>query len=535
MAEENLENQEKKERRNIKAGIVLTYLRLAVYIVISIIYPPRLVSFLTPETYNIYQFAISIATWVLLLSFGIENSYVRFATEAEQKGGAESLKKTNGFYLIIFTIISLLELIVGLLVAFLYRSQAISLSNYDETKRNLLSILIAVTVINESADFLMSFFTWFIYYKGEFIWEQSIFLLVRVLTVGTTLGALFSGVDVVAVALISLCVQLALDIANVLYAFFRLHIHFSFPHPSEFRGMLKEVIVFSFFLFLIVIVNQVNSNIGKTVLGHLDSEDQSAVTVFSFGIQFFEYESLIATAITTNFAPKVNRLAITHDDEQVKSYFLRVSNIQMIILFMIVGGFAICGLDFVHAWLADSTLTSANLNNVYYIALCVLAMWIIPFSETLGIEIQKAYNKHKFLAISNLLFALVNIGVTIGILFALPSNLKIFAPIIGMAVAVFGGNIIVTNIYYKKEMKLPVGRFFIEFVILLALTVVDCAVVYTVYAYGVRLPADWNEWVVTLIKGFSFLLLYLPEIFLLFHKQIQGYLANLKNAHCSAK
>jgi hypothetical protein len=302
--------------------------------------------------------------------------------------------------------------------------------------------------------------------------------------------------------------------------------HFAFPKLPEFKKMLRDVLVFSSFLFLIIVVSQVNANIGKTALGQWDSADGSAVTVFGFGIQFYEYEALIATAVTTNFSPKVNRLAIAHEDDQVKSYFLRVSNIQMIILFMIVGGFASCGLDFVQAWLGKSTLTSANLTTIYFIALSVLAMWLVPFSETLGNEIQKAYNKHKFLAISNLVFAVVNVGLTIGLIFVLPAEAKIYAPIIGMAVAVLGGNILVTNIYYKKSMNLPVGHFFMKFSVMLAVTAIDCGAVYVIYTYGIYLSDEWSRWITTIIKGLSFLLFYLPAVALLFKRQIKEYLDN---------
>jgi O-antigen/teichoic acid export membrane protein len=539
MAEENPQLQEKKERLNIKAGIVITYLRLAVYLVISIIYPPRLIAFLNQgqayDVNNVYQFALSIATWILLLSFGIENSYVRFATEAEHSGGEDALKKTNGFYLIVFAFISLLQLLVGLLVAWLYGSGVVAVDGYDASRQTLLAILITVTIVNEASDFLMSFFNWYIYYKGEFIWGQSAYLIARVITVGVTLGALYAGCDAVWVTVIALIVQFLMDAANMVYSFRHLHIQFAFPKWPEFSKMLKDVLIFSSFLFLIIVVNQVNANIGKTALGQWDAADGSAVTVFGFGIQFYEYESLIATAITTNFAPKVNRLAISHEDEQVKSYFLRVSNIQMIILFMIVGGFAACGADFVQAWLGKSGLTDSNLLTIYYLALSVLALWIIPFSETLGNEIQKAYNKHKFLAVSNLIFAAVNIGLTIGLIFALPTEAKIYAPVIGMGVAVLGGNVIVTNLYYKKQMDLPVGHFFLKFAIMLVMTLIDYGAVYVIYTYGIHLSSEWSKWITTLIKGLSFLFFYLPMVALLFRKQLKGYLDNFKAARQAKK
>ena len=93
MAETEVRMSEKKETKSIKIGVVLSYVRLLILVAVSIFYPPFLVSHLGSEVNGLYQFASTIPGWLALLSLGTENSYVRFATIAEENGGEEELRK----------------------------------------------------------------------------------------------------------------------------------------------------------------------------------------------------------------------------------------------------------------------------------------------------------------------------------------------------------------------------------------------------------------------------------------------------------
>ena len=120
---------------------------------------------------------------------------------------------------------------------------------------------------------------------------------------------------------------------------------------------------------------------------------------------------------------------------------IKISEIQLIILFLMVGGFAACGQDFIFAWLGgkNNGLSVDNLNEIFYLTLVLLALWIIPMAESLGIEVQKSYNKHKFLAIVNLVLALLSIGVTALCVHFMPGDSKVYGPFIGTALVVVVG------------------------------------------------------------------------------------------------
>lgn len=520
-----------QHKSSIKAGIIVTYVRLAVYLLISIVYPPYLLRMVGSSDNGLYTFATSVVAFILLLSFGSENSYVRFATVAEKEKGEEGVRKINGFYLVLFAIITLLELIAGVVAAFLFRAGVLGINNSTPELIDRLFALILIVTLSAAIDFFLSLFGWYAYFKSQFVWEQAIILVSHLLTVGLTVLALYTHHDIFWVAWIGLLAQLATDIATMVFALKKLKMRFDFSAPKEWFATLKNVLVFSLWIFLVVLVAQINSNLGKTVLGQM-VDPGITVTVFSYGIQFYAYEALMAQGISNNFSPKINDLVVRHQDTEVKSLWLRASKLQMVVLFMVVGGFVSCGLDFITAWLAKNhnELTPENFTQIYILACGFLALWLIPLSETVGVEVQRAYDKHRFLAIFNALCALVSVAITILSVAFLPAEFKIYGPLIGMGVGTFAGMIVAANIYYKKALDLPVGHFIYAFLLMLGITVLAWAVPFVLFTYGIHLPEAMNGYLKVLFKALVFLLVYLPCCALLYHKEIKRELANRRKA-----
>ncbi len=521
---------EKGEKKNIRVGVILAYARFVILLVVGILYPPYLLEKVSSINNGLYQFAGSLIQYTLLLSFGIENSYIRFATVYEKKEGEECLRKINGFYLICYAVIALVQLIVGLTLAGLYGYGVVSSGN-DAGTNATLGWLILIISLMTSIDFFLSLFSTYAFYKSRFIWEQSVYLAIHLVTIGLCTLSLYLGKGILMVALITAIVQLAFDGVRFWYDWHHLEMRFAKPNKTDFKALLKEVLTFTAFLFMVIVVNQINANLGKTVLGQIGA--YTLVTVYGYGLQFYAYESQISTTIGSNFGPRVNRFAVEGKSQEIADLFIKISEIQLIILFLMVGGFAACGRDFVFAWLGgkDNGLSDDNLNEIFYLTLALLALWVIPMAESLGIEVQKSFNKHKFLAVTNLILSLISIGVTILCVAYLPGDEKVYGPFIGTAVVVVLGMILITNIYYLKEFHLPILRFFKHFVIIGATALLGWAVVYVAFRFGIYLPTTLNKWIVVLVKGVLFVAIYVPLIFAIYHKQILSFV----HAHKSDK
>jgi O-antigen/teichoic acid export membrane protein len=412
---------------------------------------------------------------------------------------------------------SLVMLLVGIALAFLYGTGTLPYEGATPAMNNTLFWLILILSVTSSLDFFLSLFTWYIYYKSHFIFEQILYLSLHI---GTILGSflfLYFGYNIIAVALVTGCVTVLFDAVGAIYAIGKLKMSFDLMDKPSFTALLKEVLKFSLYIFFMMIVSFINQNIGKTVLGHVIG--MASVTIFGYGLQFYNYEAQIASAISSQFSPRVNKLVVEQKYDEINNLFTKVSRLQMVVLFLIVGGFAACGQDFINAWLQKTDLSSKDLTNIFYLSLGFLLLWIIPLSQQIGLEIQRAENKHKYLAIVNLACAVVSIGITVLCVFLLPNDAKVYGPLIGMGCSTIVGMIILGNLFYQRKLKLPIKSYFVSFAIYGLVAAASWAIVYFVFKYGIKLPTQWNLWYGTVIKGVAFAVLFVPASIYVVKKQ----------------
>jgi O-antigen/teichoic acid export membrane protein len=520
------------ERKNIHWGILLSYLRLLVSIILGVLFPPYLLSKIGIDNNGVYLFASGIFAYCLLLSFGIENAYVRFATLKEKEQGQEGLSKLNGFYLISFFVLGLLMAVSGVLLAFGYKEGLLTFESETASTRETLFWLLLFTSLFGAADFFLSIFTWFVYYKGKFIFEQILYLCIHVFSILASFLFLYFGFNVIAVVIVSSLVTLLFDLIGMAYALRHLKMRFSLPSKDSFWFLAKEIFGFSFFVFLLIAVSQINANTGKIVLGQLVG--MSMVTVFGYGLMFYVYEAQIASAISQTFSPKINRLVIQGDEEQVRWLFSKVSTLQLMVLFCIVGGFLSCGSDFLHAWLGK-TMSETDLQYVFHLSLAFLFLWVIPLSEQTGMDVLRAKNAHQSVSLLDFAASLLGIAITILFVLYLPKENKVYGPLIGMAFSVLVGKIIIPNVVYAKKTSLPLRRYFYNAVQLGLISVVSGLLSIVLYAFVIALPSEWPFWLSAFIKGTTFLVFFVIGLMALYQKDIVGWIKEEKTLTASDK
>ena len=104
--------------KQIKYGIVLQYLQMALSIIINLVYTPIMIRILGNSEYGIYNLASSIIAYLSILSLGFGASYLRYFSKYIQENNTDSISKLNGLYLTVFSIIGIVALVAGMIVAF---------------------------------------------------------------------------------------------------------------------------------------------------------------------------------------------------------------------------------------------------------------------------------------------------------------------------------------------------------------------------------------------------------------------------------
>ena len=136
----------------------------------------------------------------------------------------------------------------------------------------------------------------------------------------------------------------AVLLSNIFYCFKKLRIRFEF-HGLQI-GLLKEMWVFTFFIFLNQIIDQINWSVDKFLLGRFAGT--TAVAVYGVGGQINTLYLQFSSSVSNVFVPKVNRIvAESNDDTQLTRLFTKVGRIQFMVLGLILSGFVFFGVPFV--------------------------------------------------------------------------------------------------------------------------------------------------------------------------------------------
>ena len=214
------------------------------------------------------------------------------------------------------------------------------------------------------------------------------------------------------------------------------------------KNVLREIFVFSGFLFLNSITDQITFSTDTVVLSSV--KGTAAVAIYNVGSSFKIYFQSFSTSISSVFAPQVNLLVAQKQSMQkLDEMFIRVGRIQFYVISLVLIGYCTIGHDFVCLW------AGIDYNDSFYIGLLLMIAVAVPSFQNVGLEIQKAMNKHKARSIAYLLIALFNVILTI------PMSTKWSG--IGAAVAtticMFIGYTAFMNYYNYKYMKMNIPAF----------------------------------------------------------------------------
>ena len=234
---------------------------------------------------------------------------------------------------------------------------------------------------------------------------------------------------------------------NIWYCFRRIGIKFTFG-KFDFT-LMKEISIFSSYIFLNMIVDQINWNVDRFLLGMF--KGTGAVAVYGIGSQFNTYYLSFSTAISNVFIPKVNRMVTESDDNKILTeLFTKVGRMQFIILLLILTGFIFFGKFFI-----EDIFAGAGYELSYSVAILLMVPVTVPLIQNLGIEIQKAKNMHKFRSILYFLIAIGNLVISI----PLCKYYGIIGCAVGTSSTMILGNCILMNWYYHKKIGLDMIYF----------------------------------------------------------------------------
>lgn len=444
-----------------KAGVILSYAGEIVKILVNLVYTPIMLRLLGQSEYGLYQLVYSVVSYLSLLSLGFGSSYLRFYSRYKAQNDEDGVAKLNGMFILIFCSISVICILCGTVMVRNIRT--IFGTGLTESEYATAKVLMELLIINLALTFPNSVFNCSITAHEKFLFQKLLILLQNLFSPFLTLPLLIMGYGSIGMVSVTTLLTFVLLISNMFYCFKKLHVRFAFHRLKI--SLFKEMWVFTFFIFLNQIIDQINWSVDKFLLGRFAGT--TAVAVYGVGGQINTLYLQFSSSVSNVFVPKVNRIvAETNDNTELTTLFTKVGRIQFIVLGLILTGFVFFGMPFVNLWAGEGYGAS------YAVALLLIIPVTVPLIQNLGIEIQRAKNMHKARAVVYLAIAIANVFISIPLI-------KFFGPegaALGTAISLFAGNIIFMNWYYHARIGMNMFYFWKEIAKFIPALIAPCVV-----------------------------------------------------------
>lgn len=474
----------------LKAGAVLNYVILGLNALVGLAYTPYMLRTLGQSEYGIYSLAAAIIAYLSMLDLGFGNAVIRYTSKFRAEGKTDEQYSMFGLFTMLYSAIAVIVLIAGIILYFSLDSMFGDTLTATELQRT--KVITLLMVFNLAVTFPLSIYGAIITAYEDFIFLRVVQIVKILLNTAVMIALLAMGYKAIAMVVVHTVFNLVTLGLNFFYCRkkIRIKIHFSRPNIP----FLKEIGIYSFWIFLNAIMDRIYWSTGQFVLGA--TSGTVAISVFAVAIQLQSMYMLFSGGISGVFLPRITSMvAKNRSAKEISDVFIKVGRIQYFILSLILAGFIVFGQQFIRIW------AGPGYEDSYIITLIFFATLTIPLIQNMGIIILQARNQMKFRSLLYIVISFVSLACQIPLAKAYGG--------IGCAISIGGalllGQGLIINIYYQKVQKIDIKRFWIE---ILRMSIVP--ILLTVVALLITRYINLGNIESLVIAIFAFSALYIP-------------------------
>lgn len=479
--------------KQIRSGILLTYLTGVSQIAANLIMTAALVRSLGDVEYGLYLLLGSLAAYVSVFDFGLNNTISIYVAKYRAAGDK---KKESNLLFIVFSAYCLISVIIILVGLFVRGNLGLFISGISSEYMSLAQNLFMLLIINIAVSLPMNSFSAILAGYELFTVSRSV-SLVRVLAMPVfSILLLYLGGGSTAVVLVTTVTNILAGLLNAFWAHRKCKIKIKLYYFD--KGLAKEIFGYSIFVFLGVMADQIFYNTGNVVLGMVRGPVE--VRAFGVSIQLTQYLVAIAAAFTGVYLSRATALVMkTREKKELTSFFSGISTVLSVILFYIMGGYVLLGQEFIHFWLG------AELGNVFLLSIMVMIPTVWMLTRAMGLSIMQAMNKHRFRSVVFLVRAVVNALAC----YFLAQSMGELGVSISYMVCLVICNVII-DIYFEKKVHVGVMGFTVKTLpVLLSAAVSVVLIGLSYWAVGYSVMA-------MLIRGIAYTVLFFAGVYRFF-------------------
>lgn len=480
--------------KQIKLGMILSYINLGVGNLIPFFYTPIMLELLGQSEYGLYKIASSTTSYLSLMAFGIGAAVSRFMIKARTQEGKEAEERMFGLFNLLFQAVALLTLIAGGIVV--WKLDLIYGASLTSAELSRMRVLVALMAVNTAVGFSATSY-------NAVVSSHERFLFIHSLNIVTTIGApvlnlviLFMGYRSVGMAVVSLSLNILVRLIYMAYVSKALDIH------PKYKGMptyaIKEIFAFSFWVFVSNIVGQIYSATDTVIIGAIPTLATIGVAVYSIGHTFTNIMFSLAQITPSLFSPKVNKMVFAGaTDTELTDLLINVGRIQAYVVALVCSGFIAFGKDFITCYVGPGYEES------YWVAVVVMIPNCIPLVQSAAHSVIQAKNMHQFRSKVYFFIAILNV---VGTLF-LVKRLGVVGAAIPTGMSYFIGHGLIMNWFYWKRVNLDIPRFWKKLSPVFLISSILCVVTLCVAQW-----IDFKNWIALFSGIVCYTIIYLGLI-----------------------
>lgn len=496
----------------IKRGAIIGYVKMAATMAVGLIYTPIMLKMMGQSEYGLYSLIASVVAYLSVLDMGFGNAMIRFVSRNLAK--KKDNKTINGVFLSIYSVIGIISLAAGIVLFFNVSNlfgATLSIEEIGKAK-----IILAIFVGTIAINFPLSIFDSYAIANEKFVFMRVLDVLKTIGIPLVMLPLLFMGYKSIAMVVVTCAFTVGYHFVAMYYCFKKLHMRIGFDRHNVEKTLLKEIIAYSFFIFLNLIVDAVFNNTDQIILGSVCGT--IAVSIYAVAAQIIKINQTLSTTISGLFLPKVTKLLESDNAEkEINRLFLKVSRLQLYLMTLVLSGFLVFGKHFISIWAGPEYL------DAYLITLIIIAPSIIPLTQNVCLAVIQAKGIHQFRSIVYIIIAVMNVAITI----PLAQRYAGIGAAIGTCIANILGQCITMNIFYYKKAKLDIPGYWKFFVKLMLPT----AILSTI-GYFVTDMINPQKWITFVISVTIYALVYMVMVFVIMNKkEKRGILSIIKKVN----
>lgn len=471
----------------LKKGALLSYITIILTNGVGLLLTPFMIQKLGDSEYGLYTLIGSLVGYISILDFGLNNSIIRFVAKFKAQNDRKGEENFLATTMIIYSIISLVIVLAGILLYFNLNSFFEKLTVNEIVKAKT---MFAILIFNLAITLPGGAFAGICSGYEKFVFPRALNIIKYIVRSLMVFGLLIYGGDSISIVVLDTFLNIFIIIIEAYFVLNRLKVNFKLYH-FQFK-LVKEIFAYSIWIFVFAMVGQFQWKAGQVILGVMSGT--TAVAIYGVGIMLGSYYGAFSTAISGVFLPRATQMTFQNSTgKELTTMMIRIGRISLVILLMILGGFILYGKQFVFLWVGD------NYGESWVIALIVMIAYTLPLVQAFANSILEAKNKFAFKAI--VYIVLIVLGTFFG------TYLVEEYGSIGIILGTTSGwmlSQIVMNLFYSRVIQIEIGRFFKELLKGLGTTFL----IILVCGYGINFIPG-NNWLNLILKIFLYGLIFI--------------------------